>query len=222
VQKIETKPRRGGPIPRLSRAMIVHEANVLLTELPLEEFTLAKLAKRLNATSMSIYTYFPNRGAILDAVGEHIFAMFEFPEINSRPWCEIISDWFLETHDLTKRYPVIFKIIFWDQRYSTSWLKRWWLPLARLLEDQGIQGCSLAYTMNWLTTSVFGLLSAYVRAEGSGNPARVEGAELLSVPDKALASDLWLVLAEDRTGALHFGFRNILGTLETLIAGSPA
>jgi len=81
---------RSGPKARLSREMIIETACKILARIPAEEFTLAKLAKEIKASVMSIYTYFPNRDALIDAVGEHIFFLFEAPTSEGEHWQDLI------------------------------------------------------------------------------------------------------------------------------------
>jgi AcrR family transcriptional regulator len=57
--------RRRGPKPGLSPDQIVDVAYGMLAEGGVEEFSMRKLAAALGVSGMAIYTYFPNREALL-------------------------------------------------------------------------------------------------------------------------------------------------------------
>jgi AcrR family transcriptional regulator len=212
---------RCGPKPRLSREMIIETACKILARIPAEQFTLAKLAKDINAGVMSIYTYFPNRDALIDAVGEHIFFLFEAPTSEGEHWQDLILEWLHATHRLVAKYPIISNVIFWNRRYSTTWLEKWWLPLARILRRQGLDHERLAFTMNWLSASAFAVIRAHASAADSVDPSVVERDRPLSQDDERLAKELWQFLS-DRALALDFAFENIIYGLESRIAEREA
>ena len=220
VAKVHTRSVKPGPKPRLSRQMIIDRACRILENAPLEAFSLAKLAKELKATSMSLYTYFPNRDALLDAVGDRIFEMFEMPALGNAGWRPLVMEWLAATERLSTKNPAIFKIIFWDRRYSSSWLERWWLPVARIFEAQGLKGRDLAFTMNWFSTSTFSLINAKISAAMSDDPVGSPGVKLVADSDQHLASNLWHILTEEREAALEFGFALLLDDIERVIGRS--
>jgi AcrR family transcriptional regulator len=226
TSNVRTEPNRQnaarcGPKPRLSREMIIDAACQILARIPVEEFTLAKLAKDINAGVMSIYTYFPNRDALIDAVSEHIFSLFEAPTSEGEPWQDLILEWLHATHRLVAKYPIISNVIFWDSRYSTTWLEKWWLPLARILRRQRLDQARLAFTMNWLSASAFAVIKAHASAAESLDPSAIERDRPLSQDDEQLAQELWQFLS-DRTSALDFAFKNIIYGLESRIAEREA
>ena len=211
------KPDKRGRKPRLSRAMITAEALQMLTEAPLEAFTLARLAKRLNAGVMSLYTYFSSRDELLDAVAEQIFAGFEAPAAEG-VWQDVMLDWLWATQRLLDQYPVVLKVIFWDGHHSPAWLKFWWLPIAALFKRQGLDNQETAFAMNWFTTSAIGMMVAQAGSAQRKQPSVIARIAPLDADQQRLAAELWFCLGEvDRRDALAFGFRNLIAGLEKII-----
>src|SRR3569833_1332722 len=71
--------KRPGRPPRGSGEQVVQGALELLAEVPLEQFSLNMLARHLGLSVMALYTYFPSRDALLEAVGVRVFELFEAP-----------------------------------------------------------------------------------------------------------------------------------------------
>jgi AcrR family transcriptional regulator len=217
---IGSPPSRGRKA-RLSREMITSVAREMLNEMSLEAFTLAGLAKRLDAGVMSLYTYFPNRDALLDAVAEQIFESFETPPGTGR-WQDVILDWLWATQRLLERHPVVLKVIFWDEHHSPAWMKTWWLPIARILQAQGLDNPRIAFTMNWFSTSAIGMIVSQAGARQRKPLSVVSHIETLERDEHRLAVELWLCLGDvDPAAALDFGFRNIIQGMEAIVGGTP-
>jgi len=209
---------RRGPKARLSSTLIVEQACALLNEMPLEEFTLAKLARSLNAGVMSIYTYFPSRDALLDAVTEEILTSFEVADAGSGRWQDIMLDRLWATQRLIQRHPVVTKVIFRDGHHSPVWLKKWWLPVAQLFRDEGLDDQHTAFAMRWFATAAMGIIVTQIGAPQRSLPSAEGKLDTLSRPQRLLARDLWDCLADVELHAvLDFGFRNIILGVEALL-----
>jgi len=209
--------RRGRP-SRLSREMILAEALAVLTDTPLSEFSLSLVAKRVNATVMSLYTYFPSRDALLLALADDVFRRFERPATAAH-WRDQIEGWLWATVHHLDRYPVALKLSMWDGHISPGWL-RTWLPIAALMRAQGLEGRALAFAMSWFTTTAMGFITAQMASPGNRQRSAIAYIDDLPQNDQRLAAELWLDLGElNRDDMLTYGFRNILDGLEALVAG---
>lgn len=212
-----------GRKPRLSSEMIVSVACQMLSEGSLEEFSLVKLARRINAGVMSLYTYFPNRDALLTAVADDIFDRFEPPEITaSMRWQTIVNRWLWATQKLLDEHPAVLKVLFWDGRHSASFIRSWWLPLAQLLRERGMDNARISFAMNWFPTSALGMMAAQMNSAERRHSLSFTQMDLLDRDQQRLVMDLWLHLGDvERDVALEFGFNNLIHGLEQLIAGKP-
>lgn len=214
---LQPMPARRGRPSRLSRELILAEALVVLTETPLNEFSLSLVAKRVGATVMSLYTYFPSRDALLLALAEDVFRRFEAPA-PAEHWRGEIAGWLWATVHHLDRYPVALKLSMWDGHVSPGWL-RTWLPIAALLRAQGLEGSALAFAMSWFTTTAMGFISAQMTSPANRQRSAIAYIEDLPAGDQRLAAELWLDLGElNRDDMLAYGFRNILDGLEALVA----
>jgi AcrR family transcriptional regulator len=214
-------PSTRGRKPRLSRELVVSEACKLMNETPLEELTLARLAKRINASVMSLYTYFPSRDALLDAAAEQVFTLFKAPPLDGARWQDLIFKWLWATQHLIDGNPVVLKVIFWDGHHSTSWLKTWWLPIAQILKAQGLDNFRLAFAMDWLSTAAMGMMVTQMDSSQRKQASVIADLGMLDREQQRLATELWLCLRDvDRSDALNFGFNNLIRGLEDLISGA--
>lgn len=213
---VQSPARRGRP-SRLSRERILSEALAVLTDTPINEFSLGLVAKRVGATAMSLYTYFPSRDALLLALAEDVFRRFEAPAPAAH-WRDEITDWLWATVHHLDRYPVALKLSMWDGHISPGWLKTW-LPIAALMRAQGLQGSALAFAMSWFTTTAMGFITAQMASPANRQRSAIAYSEDLSTGDQRLAVELWLDLGElNRDDMLAYGFNNILDGLEALVA----
>ena len=211
-----TVARRRGRPRRLSREAVVSAAISLLTEVGLDGFSLAPLAKRLDAGVMSLYTYFPNRELLLLAAADAIYARFDPPR-STADWREELRGWMWAVVDLFDRYPVAVQLSMWNGHVSPAWL-RTWVPLATLLKQHNLDGQRLAFALSWFTNAALGFISsqrhspAYRRVETIAHTAAMEP------PLQQLASELWSDFETvDRDATLTFGFENIINGMERLM-----
>ncbi len=139
-----TGPKSRGRPPRLSREDIINASLQLLEEESLEEFTLAKVAKRLDTVSMALYNYFDSREALLCALADKICMDFRMPRIRAnQPWQKKLRAWLNAVRRLADQYPIILKISGVDGQTTAGWL-RVTLTVSRTLFDEGMRGKELA------------------------------------------------------------------------------
>ncbi len=182
-------------------------------------FSLARLARCIGVTPMALYNYFPSRDALLDAAAEAMFDGFEIPA-GEGDWESKIRAWLEALRDLIRRYPVSLQIIRWDDHIAPSWIKIW-LPMAQVLEGEGLRGDRLAFALLWLIQATMAVIRGNLEAR---QISRYEH----EVHDPSLASDGDLIAqvfahvdtvsAED---IFQFEIQNILSATSRLI-GSAA
>lgn len=145
--KRKTAPKSGrgrGRPPRISREDILAASMQLLDEEPLESFTLAQVAKRLDTVSMALYNYFDSREALLCAVADRICMDFRLPRKRAnQTWQNRLRAWLNAVRKLAEDHPIILKISGVDGKTTAGWL-RVTLTVSRTLHDQGMRGRDLA------------------------------------------------------------------------------
>jgi AcrR family transcriptional regulator len=137
---------------RLSREKVLAASMELLEQGPVEQFTLAKLAKSLDTVSMALYNYFPSRDALLEAIGDHICMQFEMPPAKrDQRWQDTLMQWLWTFKAHAERYPIVLKVMGVNGNSSPGWL-RITLTVSRTLYAQGFRGHDLALHV-WLFCS---------------------------------------------------------------------
>jgi AcrR family transcriptional regulator len=205
----------------LSREMIVTEAVEMLKEGSLAALSLRGLANRLDVGVMSLYTHFPSRDALLNGVADHVFSLFQPPEKRD-PWQDYVRAWLWATYRLFERFPVGPKVIFWDGRVCSAWLKTW-LPVAALLKKEGLSGQDLAFAMDWFGTSGMSFIQSQMDAPTTRQPSVLAFLADLAPEEQRLAVELWASFPnDDSTAILTFGFEQIVHGLEALVGKAKA
>ena len=142
----EAVSRGVGRPARLSREAILAASIALLEEEPVENFTLARVAKRLDTVSMALYNYFNSREALLCAVADEICMGFKLRRPRAgQSWQKKLRGWLEDVHKLADRHPVILKVLGVDGQTTAGWL-RVTLTVTRTLYDEGMRGKELAVT----------------------------------------------------------------------------
>jgi len=215
--------RRAGRPSRLSRELVLAAALELLGDEGTDHFSIAKLGKRLNATAMSIYTYFPSRDALLEAVAENIFARFEPPPVMDR-WQDYILEWLRSITLLFDRFPVALQVLAWDGHISVSWLRAW-LPVMRVLQEQESDPKTLGAISDWFLTATIGFINAHRNGPKRMMTLPEEVLERLDSEDRRLLEEMRQYQGgPNENWRLEYAFRNIIDGLEALVgnAGPPA
>ncbi|HLG89566.1 MAG TPA: TetR family transcriptional regulator [Alphaproteobacteria bacterium] len=203
---------------RLNREAIVAEAVAMVSEGALEALTLRGLAERLGTSPMSLYTYFRSRDALLNALADHVFALFEVPP-SAGTWQDDVRNWLHATYNHFLQHPIAPKVIVWDGHVCPAWLKTWF-PIARLLKEQGLEGQRLAFAMSWFTTAAMGFITSRIDSPAKHKLSMIAHIEGLDETDERLAVELWLHFQNvDQKAALEFGFDVLVRGLEAIIRG---
>jgi TetR/AcrR family transcriptional regulator, tetracycline repressor protein len=84
MKQQESPPRSGRP-PRLTRNQVVTAARRIAAEQGVENLTMRRLADGLGVMPNALYTYFPGKGAILDAVLDDVVGDVQRPQ-RRRAW----------------------------------------------------------------------------------------------------------------------------------------
>lgn len=217
----ENGRRAPGRQPRLSRAIIVEQALALLAQSSAEELTMTRIAENLSVTTMSLYKYFPNREALLDALAEHTFALFENSMPTAGNWEERLLGWLRSLQQHMDRYPTMLKVIGWEGRLSGAWVKVI-APVAQLLSEQGLRGERLAFALVWFMSSAMGFL----RTETLDAPAYRQQFSLGALDgldprqQQTFLALLPYLPSTDRAQVMEFGLRQLVATVAALVAES--
>jgi AcrR family transcriptional regulator len=211
------RTQRGRP-PRLSQqAVIVKTMELLEKKLP-EEITLALLAKELDTATVSLYKYFPNRDAVLSAVAEHFYSLFEFPQPRRKqPWQQSALDWLWAVHRHMQRHPLASRMYGVEGQLSTAMLKMC-APATRIMEREGLRGEALAFATAWFVNHGLGLIFNEVAAGDFRQPIALR--HVVDLPAEYQETYLALrpyLSAVKTADVLEFGFNTMIAGLEQLL-----
>jgi AcrR family transcriptional regulator len=210
--------RRAGRPSRLSRELIISTTLEMLGEIGLEQFSVAKLGKRLGASPMSLYTYFPSRDALLDATAEQAFLLFEMPERSGR-WQDFVLAWLRSVALHFERFPVALQVIAWDEHVSVGWLHVL-LPLLRVFAEDEPDAERRAMIQAWFTTASIGLIHAHINGPKRVGDFPDDALDPFPPEDRELLRQVYRGGSPATNWKLEFGFRNIIAGLEALFASS--
>lgn len=149
-----TVRRRGRPA-RISREQVAEEALALLEEEGFEAFSMPRLGKRMNVSTMALYKHFSGREAILDAAAREIASQFAYNPQREQ-WEDDLRLWFKAFFDLFERYPVAIALLKLED-ISSAWL-RVWAPLALIMNRMGLTKGRLSFATSWLSSVAMGLV----------------------------------------------------------------
>lgn len=103
---------RRGPRRTLSVDVVVAAAIALADEQGLEAVTMRTLAQRLQIGAMSLYTYVPGRGELVDLMLDTLYAAMPGEDRSDRPWLQRVRAVAEANRDLYRAHP-------WAARVST-------------------------------------------------------------------------------------------------------
>lgn len=215
------KRPRGRP-PRLSEQAIIDKTMELLTTHSADDISMAMVAESLSIPTMSLYNYFANHAALLNAVSDYAFSLFKFPASQlQKPWQEALLAWLWALQQHFDRHPVAIKIVSVEGQASLAWIKVM-APVLQVLKNLGLKGSGLAFAIAWFTSETIGLMMI----ESSAHPSRQVFAsrEVFTDLDAEEQSD-HLQLKKHigklkRDDVLDFGFQSAIRSLERLIPAS--
>jgi AcrR family transcriptional regulator len=212
------KRPRGRP-PRLSEQAIIDKTMELLTTHSADDISMAMVAESLAIPTMSLYNYFANHAALLNAVSDYAFSLFKFPSSQlQKPWQEALLAWLWALQEHFDRHPVAIKIVSIEGQASLAWTKVM-TPALQVLKNLGLKGPELTFAIAWFTSETIGLMLI----ESSAHPSRQVYAMREVFPDlKTEAQDDHQLLKKHigkirRDDVLNFGFRSAIRALEQLI-----
>jgi AcrR family transcriptional regulator len=209
-------PRQGRP-RRLSHEAVLDAALKLLGEIPLESFTLAKLAQKLGASTMSLYTYYPSRDGLLEAVAERAFHLFVAPEPRGA-WQDRVLDWLWALQRHVDLHPIATKLMAWNGRVPIAWL-RIWAPILTLLNEQGLEGRALAVSFDWFINAAIGLIVTQHSATEAAKSAAVGDIGAFGPEEGMLLLRFFYDLQSvERDTRFALGFHRLIEGLEACIA----
>lgn len=188
---------RGRP-SRISRDQLIGATLEMLAADGLEPFSMARLAARVDASPMALYTYFSGRDALLEAASETIFGQFDMAETDGG-WEPAIRAWLAGLEHLFQRWPVALKLIKWDEQLVPACV-RIWLPMARILHDAGLRGEQLAFATSWFGDMAMSLMVGQFREPTCLVTEALMGE--IAPQDRALAEELLEHAGIDRRRAI--------------------
>jgi AcrR family transcriptional regulator len=98
------KPEAAEPHAPLSNERVLHVAVALADAKGLAALSMRKLADQLGAGAMSLYHYFPNKDALLDAMVDAIFSRIEAPTLED-DWKTALRKRAISTRAALTRHP---------------------------------------------------------------------------------------------------------------------
>lgn len=212
------KRPRGRP-PRLSEQAIIDKTMELLNSHSADDISMAMVAESLSIPTMSLYNYFANHAALLNAVSDYAFSLFKFPATHlDKPWQEALLAWLWALQNHLDRHPVAIKIVSVEGQASLAWTKVM-TPVLQVLKRLGLKGSQLSFAIAWFTSETIGLMMI----ESSAHPSRSVYASRGVFPElEGEEHDDHLQLKKHigkikRDDVLDFGFRSAIRSLEQLI-----
>ncbi|HSC76875.1 MAG TPA: TetR/AcrR family transcriptional regulator [Pseudomonadales bacterium] len=136
-----SKPRQPTGRPaRLSREAILGSALDMLRESGGQDLSIRQLAQRLATVPGNLYTYFPNKEALLDALAEYALQSLEITADTSLPWDAQITEWMNAFRNTLQQRPELM-LLLGLAGTSPSTLARIG-RIARLIENAGLDYAS--------------------------------------------------------------------------------
>jgi AcrR family transcriptional regulator len=98
MTSIESNKKLGRP-PRLSREKILSAAMQLVRSGEMHQLSMRRIAKELGTVPGSLYTYFADKEALLDALGAQVFVDMRFEVDSDLSWDRQIEQWMDSVHE---------------------------------------------------------------------------------------------------------------------------
>lgn len=210
------KARRGRPA-KLSHEAIVATALAMLQRGSLDDIGFATVARELRVSTMSLYSYFAHRDALLEALAQAAFSELVLPREQGLPWRESLLGWLWAVQQHFARYPAVAKTLGWNGHIPQAWL-RTTVPVIDTLREQGLQGGALAAATHWFLSSAVGLMLTEASADAYRQPASVAAASTLSPAERASVEAVTAAWrTEQREPLLALSFELLLDALASLL-----
>lgn len=217
----EAVSRGVGRPARLSREAILAASIALLEEEPVENFTLARVAKRLDTVSMALYNYFNSREALLCAVADEICMGFKLRRPRAgQSWQKKLRGWLEDVHKLADRHPVILKVLGVDGQTTAGWL-RVTVTVTRTLYDEGMRGKELAVTSYLFCSQAVALIMFESMGASFHSALSLNHIEELGAAEQEFVLDKLRPFHSRLTSddILNAGFNELIEGLERKMAG---
>lgn len=167
--KRSDRPEKQTPAPssgtRLDRDTVVRAALSLVDEAGLERFTMRALAHRLDTYPATIYWHVGNRGEVLSAVVEAVFAEIELPDHGAVAWDEWLATLACAYRAAMHRHPNLASYVA-TQAYARVTAPRLTEAILSALARGGFAGDELATAFNAFVGSVVGWVGAELSSIG--------------------------------------------------------
>ena len=213
---------RGRPA-RLSREAVLEKAMELLASVStVEELTMTRIAQELGAVPMALYTYFPNREALIEALSAETFSGFTYTACPDDPWQQRLRGWLQALQVYLQRFPHLRRSIGWNNNVavSSTWPKLV-LPVLDVLVEQGLREQRLALAFNWFVESAMGFLILVSRSEGYRQ--QFVSSPLAHLPSEDQQKMMLLVPYLNTTSSadlVELGFQSLINQLELFFASN--
>jgi AcrR family transcriptional regulator len=213
---------RGRPA-RLSREAVLEKAMELLAAVGnIEELTMTRIAQELGAVPMALYTYFPNREALLEALSAETFTGFTYQACADDPWQLRLRGWLQALQAYLQRFPHLRRSIGWNNQIavSSTWTTMI-LPVLDVMIEQGLTERRLALAFSWFVESAVGFLILVGRSPDYRQQLSMSTLDHLTESDRQKLMLLLPYMTTPSTEELiELGFNSLINELESFFAGA--
>jgi len=217
---VGAKRTRGRPA-RLSREVVLDKAMELLAAVGnVEELTMTRVAQELGAVPMALYTYFPNREALLEAMSAETFTGFAYVASPNDPWQTQLRGWLQALQIYLQRFPHLRRSIGWNNEValSSTWAKMT-LPVLDVMLAHGLAERRLALAFNWFVESAIGFLILVGRSPDYRQQMSGSTLDHLAAADRQKLMQLLPYMNASSTEELiELGFNSLINELERFFA----
>lgn len=120
---------------------------------PLIPLSIATVARHLGVSAMAIYTYYPSREDLLQALSARLMQDFKMAAAPNAPALERVAGWIVGLRTLMLDKRQLISLLSWEHgNISKAW-ETHSAPMFDALEELGFAGDDLAQTALWLFVS---------------------------------------------------------------------
>jgi len=130
------EPGRRGPKPRMSVGQIVAAGITVADRDGLDAVSMQRVAAEVGRTTMSVYTYVPNKDILLDLMMDA--AVGSAPVLVGDTWRERVEDWVIQVSSLFKRRPWVLLVSIHSPPLGPNQLG-WFDSLVGAVAESGIR-----------------------------------------------------------------------------------
>ena len=144
--------RTAGRPAKLNQERILDTAMLILSEGHGQDVSIRQLAQRLQTVPGNLYTYFPHKEALLDALAERALSSLDIALDTSLAWHEQVAQWMESFHQALKARPELM-FLMGLAGTSPSTLRKIW-RIAQLLQDAGLEAADAVHHAQGLLWTV--------------------------------------------------------------------